>query len=151
MSGGVAVRDFQGIVGDMSMQERFRIREGQKEIYFLLSDPERVLPVYVSGGTQVVQWGARRAQWKRLPPAACRRWEDLEVGRLNVWNPEPVVISASRAMDNVIWFDVVQGVHAVAVRDGQATVVPPRLEPASHYYRGMTGSEWMPCLVRQRL
>jgi hypothetical protein len=45
--------------------------------------------------------------------------EDLQTGRLKQWNPEPVVIRASRAVDNGVWFDVLQGVRAVLVRDRQ--------------------------------
>jgi hypothetical protein len=43
-------------------------------------------------------------------------------------------------------------VRAVLSRDAQGSpVVFPLIEPASHYYKSMTGSEWMPCLVRQRI
>jgi hypothetical protein len=50
------------------------------------------------------------------------------------------------------WFDGCLGVLAIRVWDEIGTpVVYPLMEPASRYDRGMTESEWMPCLVRQRI
>jgi hypothetical protein len=76
----------------------------------------------------------RRRHWN-TPPCVPSHWpspatagsawtvwlmlEDLQTGRLKQWNPEPVVIRASRAVDNGVWFDVLQGVRAVLVRDRQ--------------------------------
>jgi hypothetical protein len=51
-----------------------------------------------------------------------------------------------------VWFEVSHGVLAVLVCDEPGVpVVYPLVERASHYYEGMTGSEWMPCLLRQRI
>jgi hypothetical protein len=71
---------------------------------------------------------------------------------LNWLSPQEVVIGGNRAVDNGIWYDIREGVRAIRVQDEQGEqVVYPLVEPASTYYRGMTGSEWMPCLVRQRI
>jgi hypothetical protein len=44
------------------------------------------------------------------------------------------------------------GLRAVVVRDERgAPAVYPLVEPASHYYRVMTRSAWMPALVGERL
>jgi hypothetical protein len=64
----------------------------------------------------------------------------LDSGRLSALDPEEVVVRASRAVDNGIWFDVREGVRAIVVRDVHGKqVVYPLVEPASHYYQVMTG------------
>ncbi len=152
MFGGVAVRDCLDITEGRWVNERIRTREGRAEMYFLLTDRERVLPVYQGGKTRVLPWGARRDQWQALPPSPWVRLDDLDAGRLDALEPADAVIRASRAVDNGVWFDVLIGVRAILVRDGLGTpVVYPLVQTASLYYRGMTGSEWMPCLLRQRI
>jgi hypothetical protein len=45
-----------------------------------------------------------------------------------------------------------QGVRAVAVWDERGLLrAYPLVEPATHYYRIMTRSDWMPCLVGERI
>jgi hypothetical protein len=152
MFGGVAVQDCYDITEGRWIKERTRTREGRPEMYFFLSDPERVLPVYLDGRTRVIQWGVRRGQDHRLPQTPWVVLADLESGHLASLEPEAVVIRATRAIDNGIWYEVVSGVRGVLVHHAQGmTVVYPLLEPASHYYRAMTGSESMPSLVRQRI
>jgi hypothetical protein len=64
----------------------------------------------------------------------------------------PTCNPATRALDNAVWYDVRDGIRAVLIRDAQDSLsVYPLVEPASHYYQAMTGSEWAPCLVRQRI
>jgi hypothetical protein len=152
MFGGVAVLDCLDITEGRWINERIRTWDSHPEMYFLLTDRERVLPVYQGGKTRVLPWGARRDQWQSLPPSPWVRAEDLDAGRLAALEPVDAVIRASRAVDGDVWFDVRVGVRAVLVRDGLgAPVVYPLVEKASCYYRGMTGSDWMPCLLRQRI
>jgi hypothetical protein len=120
-------------------------------MYFLLTDVDRVLPVYLGGGVHVLQWSARRGQSGRLPTAAWAELETLDRGQWHDLEPLDAVIPASRALDNEVWYDVREGIRAIVVCDGDCRVVYPLVEPASHYYRAMTKSEWMPCLVRQRI
>jgi hypothetical protein len=152
MFGGVAVRDCYDITEGHLLKERIRTREGRPEMYFLLTDRERVLPVYLGGRTQVVRWGVQPGQSRLLPATTSVPVESLDMGRWNSLAPIDAVIRASRVLDNDIWFDVREGVHAIVFRDERhEPVVYPLLEPASHYYQVMTGSQWMPCLVRQRI
>jgi hypothetical protein len=149
MFGGVSVCDCLDIVEGRFIRERIRMRGSTPEMFFSLTDDERVLPVSRRGGTQVIQWGIRRAN-DRLPPSPWVRLEDLDAGKLAALDPEEVVIRASRAVDNGVWYEVARGVLAVVVKDELGTpVVYPLVERASQYYAGMTGSEWMPCLLRQ--
>jgi hypothetical protein len=144
MLGGVSVRDCYDIVEGRYLKERTRTRDGRPEMHFLLTDSDRVLPVHIGGATRVIQWGARRSQGKGLPVSPCVQFADLQAGRLVALEPEQVVVRATRALDNDVWFDVRDGIHAVMIRDGQGIlVVYPLVEPSSHYYQVMTGSEWM--------
>jgi hypothetical protein len=150
MFGGVSVCDCLDIVEGRVIRERIRMRGTVPEMFFLLTDDERGLPVSRRGGTAAIPWGARRGA-KGLPASPWVRQEDLDAGKLAALDPERVVIRASRAVDNGIWFVVSHGVLAVLVRDElDNAIVYPLVEQASRYYEGMTGSEWMPCLLRQR-
>jgi hypothetical protein len=152
MLGGVAVRDFQEIARGRDLRARIRTREGAPEMYFLIRDSDRVLPVYHAGALHVLRWGNQRSQSKILPNTAWAMQDGLETGRWASLKPEDAVVPASRALDNDVWYDVREGIRAIVVRDEQAAlVVYPLVERSSHYYRIMTGSDWMPCLLRQRI
>jgi hypothetical protein len=152
MLGGIVVREFQDIARGRGLRERIRVRDGVPEMYFLIRDSERVLPVYHGGVLHVLRWGNQRNQSKILPCTAWAMQDGLETGRWASLKPEDAVIPASRALDNEVWYDVREGVRAIVVRDeAGALVVYPLVERSSHYYRIMTGSDWMPCLVRQRI
>jgi hypothetical protein len=115
MFGEVSVCDCLDIVKGRIIRERIRMRGNTPEMFFLLSDEERVLPVY-RGGTAVIPWGARRGS-RALPATPWVRQEDIDAGRLAALEPEQVVIRASRTVDNGIWFDVSHWVLAILVRD----------------------------------
>jgi hypothetical protein len=152
MFGGVAVRDGDDFDGKRArIQQRLRTLEGVAHFYFLVTDRVRMLPVYRAGQTEVLQWGAARRPGQRLPLATRVKAADVSAGRCCGVEAEEVVIRANRALDNDVWFDVRVGVRAVLLHDAETLVVYPLVEPASHYYRNMTGSDWMPCLVRQRI
>jgi hypothetical protein len=152
MFGGVAVADPYDIAEGQHIRERIRNRDGRPEMYFFLTDPERVLPVYLGGGTRIVRWGGRRANGDRFPLSAWLQLADLATGKLLALEPEEVIVRANRAVDNGIWYDVAVGVRAVLIRSAHGSpVVYPLVEQASHYYLTMTGSKLMPCLVRQRI
>ena len=51
-----------------------------------------------------------------------------------------------------MWYRIREGIRCLVVRDEERL---PRVyvlcEPASHYYQVMTRSEWMPCLIGERI
>jgi hypothetical protein len=66
--------------------------------------------------------------------------------------PEPTVVPATFALDGGVWFLVEQGLEAVVVPDREGRPVAYLVvQPSSHYYRVMTRSRWMPCLVGQTI
>ena len=123
-------------------------RGGEREVQFLLSDRERVLPVWLDGELRIVRWGNRRGQSRELPYSAWTWRATLETGGWNDREPARVVIPAAMGLDRGVWLRVREGVRGVAVRDerGQA-VVYVLVEPSTHYYQVMTRSAWMPSLV----
>ncbi len=152
MLGGIAVREFRGVIEARWFQGRIRSREGRAELHFLLTDRDRVLPVHLGGRTLVLPWGVRGGHTHGLPSTAWAEASGPGAGRWAGLQPEEAVVPASRALDNDVWYDVREGVRAYVVRDAQDTqVVYPLIEPATHYYRAMTGSDRAPCLVRQRI
>jgi len=134
------------------LRRRVHDRGGEAEVRFLLRDGERVLPVWLGGRLQVVRWGNRRGQSRALPCTAWTRAETVAAGAWAAFGAEPVVVPATMGLDGGVWFSVREGVRAVAARDERgAAAVYPLVEPASHYYRVMTRSQWMPVLVGERI
>jgi hypothetical protein len=75
-----------------------------------------------------------------------------EGGGWSAWRPEPVLVPATAAFEGGVWYQVRQGVRGLLTRDEHGV---PRVfllcEPASHYYRVMTGGDWMPCRLGEVL
>ena len=123
-------------------------RGGEGEIQFLLSDSERVLPVWLDGELRIVRWGNRRGQSRELPYSAWTWRATLENGGWNGLESVRVVIPAAMGLDRGVWLRVREGIQGVVVRDDRGhAVVYVLVEPATHYYRVMTRSEWMPSLI----
>ena len=140
------------LIGRHGLQGRVHERGGEPEVRFLLRDAARVLPVWYEGRLCVARWGNRRGQSRRLPCTAWARLATVEAGGWLPYAADQVDLPATLALDAGVWFKVRQGVRGVAVRDERGgAVVYPLVESASHYYRVMTGSEWMPVLVGERI
>ncbi len=130
------------------LRRRICERGGELEVQFLLPDRERVLPVWLDGRLQIIRWGTRRGQSRWLPCTAWSRMETLEGGGWAAYEPIPVVIPTTLGLDRGVWFRVREGIRGVVVRDEYGRpVVYALVEPATHYYKIMTRSEWMPALV----
>jgi hypothetical protein len=83
-----------------------------------------------------------------LPLTGWTRQTSIESGAWGERELHPVDIPATLGLDRGVWYCIRQGVRGVVVHDEAGR---PRVyvvcEPASHYYRTMTRSEWMPALV----
>jgi hypothetical protein len=131
---------------------RVHERGGEREVQFLLRDAAPLLPVWYGGQLEVLRWGNRRGESRALP---CTNWTWLATVEAGGWagcEAEEIVIPATLGLDGGIWFRIREGVRGVLVHDEEGR---PRVyvlcEPASHYYRIMTRSDWMPCLVGQHI
>jgi hypothetical protein len=127
-------------------------RGGEEEIQFLLGDRERVLPVWFEGQLQILPWGVPRFSRSVLPSTAWTWRSTVEEGGWNALEPQLVCIPASMGLDRGVWFRIREGVRGLVVREesGQP-VVYVLVEPATHYYRIMTRSDWMPCLLGEAI
>ena len=134
------------------LANRVHERGGESEVRFVLADRDRVLPVWLDGGLQIIRWGNRRGQSRGLP---CTAWTQMETLEKRGWGDrevEPVVIAATMGFDRGVWFRVREGVRGVVVKDEQdAPVVYVVCAPSTHYYQVMTRSEWMPVLVGETI
>jgi hypothetical protein len=151
MIGGVALALSElpvELVESHGLRRRVHERGGEQEVRFLLRDAVRVLPVWLDGQVQIVRWGNRRGQSRKLPFTAWTRMATLAGGGWGRAAVEPVVIPATVGCDNGVWYPIRQGVKGVVVRDERdVPVVYVLVEPASRYYQVMTRSEWTPSLV----
>src|SRR5262245_42427307 len=133
-------------------RRRYRRAEGCPECRFLLSDRERLLPVLVEGELRLLPWGSRRGDRSWLPCTAWAWMDSIEKGMWAHLCPEPAVVPASYALDRGVWFHVTEGLKAIVVQGREDNPVAYLIvEPASHYYRVMTRSRWMPSLVNQTI
>jgi hypothetical protein len=140
------------LVARSGLKRRVHDRGGEAEVRFLFANRQRMLPVWLDGELLVIAWGNRRGESRSLPVTGWTRQSSVEAG---VWGEralQPVVIPATLGLDRGIWYSIRQGVQGLVVRDEAGR---PRVyvvcEPASHYYRTMTRSDWMPALVGERI
>ncbi|MFQ3652182.1 MAG: hypothetical protein SNJ75_17835 [Gemmataceae bacterium] len=134
------------------LKRRAYQRGGEEEIQFLLNDRERVLPVWYEGRLQILRWGMPRLAHSALPTTAWTWRSTVEEGSWNALEPQLVSIPASMGVDRGVWFRIREGIRGLVVRDEQQhPVVYVLVEPATHYYKIMTRSEWMPCLVGETI
>src|SRR5262245_23199387 len=155
MFGGVALALSElpeELVERHGLRCRVHERGGEPEVRFLYRKGERVLPVWLDGELQIVRWGNRRGRNRRLP---CTAWTWLETVGGGGWaalEPAEVEIPATMGLDQGVWYQIREGVRGLVVRDEKGEpVVYVLVEPASHYYRVMTRSAWMPVLIGERI
>jgi hypothetical protein len=140
------------LVARHGLKRRVHERGGEAEVRFLFADRQRLLPVWLDGQLLVVSWGNRRGESKSLPQTGWTRQTSIESGAWGEQELHTVVIPATLGLDRGVWYCIRQGVRGVVVHDEASR---PRVyvvcEPASHYYRTMTRSDWMPILVGERI
>jgi hypothetical protein len=117
-----------------------------------LTDRQRRLPVWLDGRQLVIPWGNQRGESKSLPQTGWMRQSSIEAGAWGERPLHPVSIPAMLGLDRGVGYPIRQGIRGVVVYDEASR---PRVyvicEPASHYYRTRTRSEWMPVLIGERI
>jgi hypothetical protein len=140
------------LVARHGLKRRVHDRGGETEVRFLFAHRERVLPVWLDGELQVLPWGNRRGESRALPCTGWTRQASVEAGAWGERELQPVVVPATLGLDKGVWYRIRQGVRGVVVADeGGRQRVYVVCEPASHYYRTMTRSDWMPALIGERI
>jgi hypothetical protein len=130
--------------------DRIHDRGGCAEVRFEWWQDPAVLPVRWDGAMRLVPWGSKARQ-SRLPHGSCLSREQLAGGLLAHARPEEVVIPANYGFHRGTWFLIEEGVRGVLLpHPVSGPVVYLLVEPASNYYRNMTGqSPMMPVFVNQ--
>jgi hypothetical protein len=127
-------------------------RGGEREVQFLYRHRSPRLPVWRDGQLLVARWGNGRGQSRSLPRTG---WTWLATVREGGWRESravPVDIPANLCLDRGVWYKVRQGVRGLLVPDERGCAVAYVLcEPASHYYRIMTGNTRMPVFIEERI
>jgi hypothetical protein len=140
------------LIEQHGLKRREHHRGGEDEIQFLLGDRERLLPVWYEGTLQIVRWGTPRHARSALPTTAWTWRSTVEEGGWNALEPRLVSIPASMGVDRGVWFRIREGIRGLVVRDEQGhPVVYVLVEPSTHYYKIMTRSDWMPCLLGEAI
>jgi hypothetical protein len=135
-----------------NLRRRVHDRGGESEVRFLWRHHPCVLPVWSEGQLIIARWGCRRGETKVLPITGWAWLATLESGGFSAWEPEPVEIPATFALDRGIWYGVREGIRGLLVKDESgAAVVYALCQPASRYYEVMTRSERMPVLIGETI
>jgi hypothetical protein len=135
------------------LRARLHARGDQPEYRFLYRHAQRRLPIWRDGQFQVVRWGNSRGSGAKLPRTGWTWAATLESGGWAGTDVVPVEIPATYGLEQRgVWFLIEVGIRGILVPDEHGIAVCYMLcEPASHYYKIMTGSSRMPVLIGQRI
>lgn len=132
------------------MHDRSLDKRGRFEARFMFAEQRPLLPVLHDGQLVIYEWGMKfEKQRKSFRVGYCKE-ESLQAGSWQYLQPEAVVIPADFGYEKGIWFNIVQGVRGVVVRDDQGKPhVFVLTQPSTHYYEMMTKRNREPVLVEQ--
>jgi hypothetical protein len=140
------------LTGHPGLPRRAFQRGKQDEFRFLWADRRPCLPVLRDGRLFLARWGNSRRQSRFLPRTG---WTWLATVNGGGWRESgaiPVDIPATLGLERGRWYRITQGIRGLLVPDERGMAVVYMIcEPASHYYRVMTGSERMPVFIEQRI
>jgi hypothetical protein len=128
-----------------------RPRESAPEYRFVLADPRPKIPIRRFGTVQLARWGNSSGRSRALPRAALTRKDRVEAGEWAKYGGVEVEIPATFWCANGAWCYVREGIKGVLAPDESGWAVCYVIcEPATNYYKNMTGCEWMPVFINQR-
>jgi hypothetical protein len=135
------------------LERRLHVRGKRQEYRFLFRDRRPRLPVWRDAQLQIVRWGNGRGQSRSLPRTG---WTWLATIRDGGWSGSEALqvdIPASFGLETRgVWFLIETGIKGLLVPDERGCAVCFMIcEPASHYYKIMTGSDRMPVLINQTI
>jgi hypothetical protein len=141
------------LAGRKDLGHRLYRRGDKLEYRFLYRHARPLLPVWRDGQFEVVRWGNKRGESAALPRTGWTWQSTLEEGGWAGTEAVLVEIPASYGLERRgVWFLIEVGIRGLLTPDEQGTAVCYMIcEPASHYYRIMTGSPRMPMLIDQRI
>ena len=125
----------------------------RREYRFLFRDRRPRLPVWRGGRLQFVRWGNSRGESRFLPRTGWTWHTTISDGHWKGSGAIPIDIPACYGLERRgVWYLIETGVRGLLVPDERGIAVCYVIcEPASHYYRVMTGATRMPMLIDQRI
>ena len=140
------------LIGRHHLDRRIHERGGEREIQFHYRDRTPRLPVWRDGQLQIVRWGNGCGQSRFLPQTGWTWQDSIDEGMWKNLDAQTVHIPATLGFERGTWFTIREGIRGLLVPDEHnKAVVYMICEPASHYYRIMTGCIRMPILIEQRI
>jgi hypothetical protein len=128
-------------------------RDNRRAYRFLDRDAHPRRPVLRGCQFQIVRWGNKRGLSRALLLAGWTRQSTHEEGCGAGTESALVVIPASYGLERrAVWFLIEVGIRGLLMPDERGMAVCYKIcEPASRYYRIMTGSARIPVLIDQRI
>jgi hypothetical protein len=141
------------LAGRKELSRRLYSRGNKPEYRFLYRHLNPRLPIWRDGQFQIVRWGNSRRQSRTLPRTGWTWQATLNDGGWLRTEAVHVDIPASYGLERRgVWFLIEVGIRGILVPDEHGIAVCYMIcEPASHYYRIMTGATRMPVLIDQRI
>jgi hypothetical protein len=142
------------LIGRCGLARHLHLRGGrQPEYRFFYRARRPRLPVIRDGDLFFPRWGNRRGQSRGLPRTGWTWLETVRGGGWRRFGAVPVDIPARYAVDGRGgWYVSRQGIRRLLAPDERGCAVAYVIcEPASHYYRVMTGSDRMPVFIGERI
>jgi hypothetical protein len=141
------------LAGRKDLSRRLFSRGNKPEYRFLYRHMNPRLPIWRDGQFQIVRWGNGRGQSRKLPRTGWTWQATLKEGSWAGTDAVLVDIPASYGLERRgVWFLIEVGIRGILVPDEKGIAVCYMVcEPASHYYRIMTGATRMPVLIDQRI
>lgn len=136
------------LVGGLAPR-RYR-REDRDEFQFHWWQVPALLPVRWDGSFQLLRWGSRERR-SPLPYGGWISLDQIEAGVVAGTRTEEAVIPANLGYHRGTWFVIEEGIRGVVLPETPGgPIVYMLTEPATNYYRNMTGqSPFMPVFVDQ--
>jgi hypothetical protein len=140
------------LAGRSAFKRRLHLRGTQPEYRFTYRhDPDPRLPILRGGGIELARWGNGLRRSRVLPRTGWAQVRSIETGLWLQTGAVEVEIPASYGLaGRGVWYAIERGIRGLLVPDehGQA-VAYPIVMPSSHYFRNMTGADWMAVLIGQ--
>lgn len=134
---------------EFSEPELAGLRINGDEVRVAFMDKTAFLPIHIGGRNKLILWG-NKVRSLGIPCTGFCRKESITTGVWNWIGPRFVDIIVNRACANGTWFQVRRGIKGVLVYDESGVEhVYVMTEPATHYYKTMTGANRMPVLIGQ--
>lgn len=131
--------------------QKFHVPISRGEVLMNFFQKNACLPVVYRGQNRLFAWGAQSREFG-VPITGFCKLESFKSGRWQWLRPRDVLILASAVCTHGVWYQVRVGLEGIIVLDRKKI---PRVyiitQPATHYFRTMTGADRMPILRDQIL